>query len=254
MSGHRVATGLLLGLLVVGTVACGDEKSSTAEVANPDGKTYVMSQSTGLDVPEGATLQLAFQDGAIAVSGGCNSMNGSYTVTNSKLVVEHMASTSKACDDALMQYDTDVTAFLTSSPGIVIAGDVMTLQNSDITMTLQQAPVVADSPLEGTTWTVTGTVQGDATQSLQTDPATLVMKDGTAEVFAGCNSGSAKYTIDGTSITWEPLVLTRKACGPEATQLEETVTVVLQGTTTYDITGTKLVLTQGTQGLTLTAS
>ena len=258
MSGRRVAAaGLLVGLLVVGAVACGDEGGSSntiAELADPAGATYVLAQTAGLEVPEGATLQLGFKAGVMTESGGCNSGSGFYKVANSKLVVESLTSTQMACADALMKFDDEVTTFLTSSPGIVIVGDVMTLQSSEVTIILREAVAVADRPLEGTTWTVTGTVQGDATQSLQTDPATILLEGGTAQVFAGCNTGSATYTVDGTSITWGPMALTRKACGPEATQLEQTVTAVLQGTTTYDIEGTKLVIMQGAGGLTLTAT
>ncbi len=258
MTFRRVAAaGLLLGGLLVGAVACGDPSgtgSTVAEVADPAGKTYVMSQAAGVDVPAGATLQLGFKAGVMTQSGGCNSGSGFYKVSNSKLVVDTMSSTQMACAEDLMQFDADIGEFLTSSPGIVIAGDVMTLQSADVTITLREAAPVADSPLEGTVWTVTGTVQGDATSSLQTDPATIRMEGGTAAVFAGCNTGSATYTIDGASITWGPLALTRKACGPDATQLEATVTAVLHGTTPYDIEGTKLVLMQGTEGLTLTSA
>jgi len=247
--------GLLLALLV-GAVACGDEGgtgNTIAEVADPAGKFYLLAQTAGLAVPEGATLQLSFKAGVMRESGGCNSGSGFYKVANSKLVVEFLSTTHMACADALMKFDDEVVTFLTSSPGIVIVGDVMTLQSSDVTIILREAAAVADRPLEGTPWTVTGTVEGDATQSLQTDPATILLEGGSAQVFAGCNTGTATYTIDGTSITWGPLALTRKACGPEATQLEQTVTAVLQGTTTYDIEGTKLVIMQGAGGLTLTS-
>ena len=257
MSASRVATrALSLGLLLVGVVACGDDTQSgdtIAEVANPAGNTYVLAEAAGVDIPADTTFQLAFTDTDMAGGGVCNTMSGLYTVENSKLVAPNLAVTQIGCAEELMAFDDTVAGFLSSSPGIVVVSDVMTLQTSDITMTFREAAPVVDSPLEGTTWTVTGTVQGDVTQSLDTEPATMLLNDGTAEVFAGCNSGSAPYTIDGTDITFGTLVLTRMACEDVAMQLEATVTEMLQGTVGYDIEGTKLTIFQGTDGLTFTA-
>jgi len=257
MSASRVATrALSLGLLLVGVVACGDDTQpadTTPELANPAGNTYVLAEAAGVDIPADTQFQLVFTDTDMSGSGVCNTMSGPYTVENSKLVAPNLAVTQIGCAEELMAFDDTVAGFLSSSPGIVVAADVMTLQSSDITMTFREAAPVVDSPLEGTTWTVTGTVQGDVTQSLDTESATMLLKDGTAEVFAGCNTGSAPYTIDGTDITFGNLALTRMACEDVAMQLEATVTEMLQGTVGYDIEGTKLTIFQGTDGLTFTA-
>lgn len=257
MSGIRTAVaGLLIGLLAFGTVACGDDGSTTAsiaEVANPEGKAYTLANAAGVEVPAGVAIDLRFDKGAMSHTGACNSGGGDYSVANSKLVVPQMAMTEKACDAALMSFDDTLMTFLTSSPGIVIVGNVMTLQNNDITLTWRESVPVVDSALEGTTWTVTGTVEGDDTQSLQTEPATIVLKSGTAEVFAGCNRGTVSYTVAGDVITWGSLALSKMACDEVATKLEGKVTAVLDGTNQFDIEGTKLVLIKGAGGLTLTA-
>lgn len=256
MTTRTVRSALFVGLLLVGVVACGDDTQpadTTPELANPAGTTYVLAEASGVEIPEASAFQLAFTDTEMSGSGGCNTMSGPYTVENSKLVAPNLAVTQIACAEDLMAFDDTVAAFLSSSPGIVIASDVMTLQSSDITMTFREATPVVDSALEGTTWTVTGTVQGDVTQSLDTEPATMRLQDGTADVFAGCNTGSAPYTIDGTEITFDTLVLTRMACDDVAMQLEATVTEMLTGTVEYDIEGTKLTIFQGTDGLTFTA-
>lgn len=253
---RAAAAGLLVGLLAFGTVACGDDGGSAttiAEVANPEGKSYTLAQTSGVEVPAGVSIDLRFEKGAMSHTGACNSGGGDYSVANSKLVVPQMAMTEKACDEALMTFDDTLMGFLTSSPGIVIVGDVMTLQNNDITITWRESVPVRDAPLEGTTWSVTGTVEGDDTQSLQTDPATIVLRGGTADVFAGCNTGTATYTVQGDVISWGPLLLTKKACGEVANKLEGKVIAVLQGDNQFDIEATKLVLIKGAGGLTLVA-
>ena len=259
MKGSRVARVLFAGLVVLGVgasvAACGDDSQPDATITPTlelAGKAYTLAEAAGIDVPDSSALQLAFEQAGLAVTGGCNTMSGGYSVVNAKLEVSEFAMTEMACaDDALMVFDTQVAEFLAGSPSIVVVGDVMTLAKDSITLTLRENAPIVDSALEGTTWTVTGTVQGDGTMSLDTEPATLLLTDGTAEVFAGCNTGSATYTIDAESITFGPLLLTRKACEGAAASLESTVTSVLTGTVTYDIEGTKLTLFQGTDGLTL---
>ncbi len=255
MKGSRVVRALLVGVLVVGVAACGDDSQPDATITPTlelAGKAFALAQAAGIEVPESSTLQLAFEQAQLGVTGGCNTMSGGYEVVNGKLVVEQLAMTEMACsDESLMVFDTEIAEFLAGSPTIVVVGDVMTLANEAITLALRENAPIVDSALEGTTWTVTGTVQGDGTMSLDTEPATLRLNDGTAEVFAGCNTGTALYTIDGESITFEPLALTRMGCDAAATSLETTVSGVLTGTVTYDIEGTKLALFQGTDGLTL---
>lgn len=247
---------LLLSTLVVAAVACGDDSVTPAgsDISIVPGTTYVLADAEGIDVPESSALQMTFEAGTLAVSGGCNQMGGGYTIEDGTLEVTDMNMTAMACEDSLMTFDEEVAAFLGSSPSVAVAGDVLTLATGEVTMTLREPSDVADAPLEGTTWTVTGTIQGDSTQSLNTQPATILMENGTAQIFSGCNSGTAEYTIDGTNIKWEPMALTKMACSAEAMQMEAAVANTLHGTTGYDIEGTKLVIQQGTDGLTLTSA
>ncbi|MFZ4720276.1 MAG: META domain-containing protein [Ilumatobacteraceae bacterium] len=264
---HAVGTGrrlarqvlpslIMAGLLAVAAAGCGDDRGAapkdTSVPADPSGTTFVLAATFGIDVPDSSDLQLAFDDaGGLQVSGGCNTMTGPYEIDNAKLVIQSMASTEMACELALMKFDREVGTFLAGSPSITLVGDVMSLAKDDVTMSLRAATQAPDSPLEGTTWTVTGTVQGDGTQSLDTEPATLTLKDGTAQVFAGCNTGTATYTVDGDQITFGPLGLTKKRCDETADLLESVVTKVLTGTVGFDVEGTKLTLFQGAGGLTL---
>ena len=99
----------------------------------------------------------------------------------------------------------------------------MTLVKDEVTLNFREAGGVEDVALEGTPWTVTGTLEGDATASLDTEPATIAFNDGTADVFAGCNTGSVSYTLTDTTIEFGELLLTAMACEEPATKLEATV-------------------------------
>lgn len=239
------AVTLLIGLSTL-VAACGDDTSggaTTVPVASPAGHTYVVANAAGVTVPDGVEMALAFEAAQLGVSGLCNQASGAWVVDNGTLVVTQLQSTDMACQDtALMEFESTMLAFIGSSPGITLVGDVLTLTGADITLALRERAPVPDLPLEGTQWTVTGTVQGDGTQSLDTEPATIRFEGGTAAVFAGCNSGSVPYTVEADRITFGSLGLTKKACDEPAMLLEKVVSEVLAGEVTFDIEATKLSL------------
>ncbi len=137
-----------------------------------------------------------------------------------------------------MEQDTWLAEFLTSSPEISLDGDTLTLTGSDATISLE---AVAATPLEGTTWVLTGTVATEAISSLPADAeATLTITDGQAAIQTGCNSGSGTVEITDTTMTFGPIAITKMACPEELTTLENSVLAVFDGEVTYEIAGDKL--------------
>ncbi len=241
----------LIAMLALGATSCGDDDSSAATTppaSIADGTVYRSTAAKGMDLPSGVVVTLGVQGSTLGVSGGCNTMSGGFSVDGDTLVVGALVQTQMACEQSLMDFDAAIASFLTSGPTIAISGEKMTLTGGDVVVDFEQVAAVR---LEGTTWTVASTVENEAATGLTTDPATITFADGTAQVFTGCNSGSAGYTITGDTIAFEPLALTKMACPGPATALEAAVTTVLTGSVTYAITGTTLTLTNGTTGLVL---
>jgi heat shock protein HslJ len=260
ITARRVLTGSLLVAMALVAAACGDDSSSsepvdTVAVAQLQGNTYELVGATGITVPDGSALTMTFAATNLAITGGCNDMSGGWRIESNRLMVPRLAQTNKACDDALMTFDAQIAQTVGNQPVITVTSDQMTLLKDSVTLNFRQSARVEDVPLEGTQWTVTGTLQGDATASLDTEPATLLFNNGTLELFAGCNTGSGSYTATDTTIEFGAIATTKKACEGPATTLETTVLGVLQGTRTYDIEGTKLTIAadDGT-GLTLTSA
>ena len=149
-----------------------------------------------------------------------------------------MVSTMMACEQALMDQDTWVSEFLTSSPEISLDGGTLTLTGSDATISLEAKTAAA---LEGTTWVLTGTVATEAVSSLPADAeASLTITDGQAAIQTGCNSGSASVEVTETTMTFGPVALTKMACPDDLTALEASVISVLDGEVTYEVTGDTL--------------
>lgn len=238
----------LLTISALALAACGsdsDSPSGSAPTADElAGQTFASTSVEGYDLVEGSTIELGFETDALGARAGCNSLSGGYTITDGTLEVGAMASTMMACDDALMAQDQWLSEFLTSGPEITLDGGTLTLAGSESTIALA---AVEPTPLEGTTWTVSGTVANDAvTVSLVDSEASMTITDGRAQVDTGCNTGSSTVEVTDTTITFGPLALTRMACDEELTRLEASVVLALDGEVTYEISGDTMQLRKDT--------
>src|SRR5690349_9852868 len=125
MLGFRLAVVLLVGVVSVATASCGDGSddpstaSATSTGSDPsggasgisadalDGNTYESTSVTGHDLVAGSSIVVAFTDGSMAVSAGCNTMFGTPTVDDGVLRwTGTPAATLMACSDELMAQDT----------------------------------------------------------------------------------------------------------------------------------------------------
>ena len=237
------------------------EASVPASDLDLDGRTFVSTEVVGHDLVADSEIRLSFQDASISVNAGCNTLVGGYTIEGDTLQAPVLAMTQMACDPALMDQDTWLSETFSGSPTLVLEGDDLTVTAADgSTITFLDAVVAEPAqPLEGTRWVVDGLL---ANEGISTVPlgaeAAITITDGTAAVEAGCNTGSAAVEITDTTITFGPLALTRMACGPEQTELENAVVAVLSGEVTYTIDSSTLQLRKaadsGEIGLNLTAS
>ncbi|HET6966993.1 MAG TPA: META domain-containing protein [Ornithinibacter sp.] len=123
--------GVVAGLLLAG---CGGGGADLA------GSTYTSTEVRGHDLVEGSQVTLTFEDGRISANAGCNTMSGPATWDGETLEVEGpLASTMMACEEPLMEQDTWVSDFLTSSPALAVDGDELTLGDDSTGMTLTRA-------------------------------------------------------------------------------------------------------------------
>jgi heat shock protein HslJ len=230
---------------------------STADALN--GNTYVSTNVAGFTLVPGTQVAITFDGQNISATAGCNTLASTWTVQGNVLMVPQMASTMMACDPpALMDQDTWLGAVLTSQPTVAVAGDTLTItaQGATLTMT-DQAAATPPQSIEGPTWTVeaVNTANSSSTVPAGARPPTLSFQGGTVAVDTGCNTGSGTYTLGNGTVTFGPIALTRAACiDPAASQVEQQMVTVLNGTATVAIQGGTLTLTNGSNGLVLGAS
>ena len=218
------------------------------------GTTFESTAVSGYTLVPGSVVTLTFDAVNLGANAGCNTMTGAWSVEGDVLEVGDMAQTMMACEpSALMDQDTWLAALLTSSPTLALDGETLTITAEGATVTLQS---VADQELEGVTWTAQATIGNEAVSTipLGVRPPTLTFSDGEVLVDTGCNTGSGTYTLDGESVTFGPIALTRMACTePDGQQVEATVLTVLDGTATVEIDADVLTLRNGSVGLEMRA-
>jgi heat shock protein HslJ len=243
------------GLLAVG--GCGsDDDGATATagagtvptVADLDGRSFLSTAVRGRELVGGTQVTIRFEDGTLGVSAGCNSLGGAYAIEDGTLRwASAPAMTMIGCEDALQRQDDWLLAFL-SDGATITAPDARTLSlaHDGVTIELAEgASAEQPPPIAGTAWRLTsiGDRGGDASSSVPAGvPApTLRIVGGHAEVFAGCNSGSARVQLrDDGFARFGPLTLTRKACGRAAMEVERTVVSILSGRVALGFEGSQL--------------
>jgi heat shock protein HslJ len=228
--------------------------SSAPAAADLDGHTYIVTGVQGRDVVKGSEIALRFDAGSLGISAGCNSMGGSYTITDGKLTVGAMMTTEMACQEPLMAQDQWISAFVNDA-AVTLEGDTLTLSKDGVTLTATDKKVAKpDLPVEGTVWTVESLVSNQAVSSMPAGvEASLVFADGKVAVDAGCNKGSGAAGIGDSTITFGPIATTKMFCEGAAGEVEQQVLGVLTGEVAYTVDSDALHLRGAGGGLDLRA-
>jgi heat shock protein HslJ len=92
--------------------------------------------------PEAGTEMTAEfgEDGTLTGSGGCNTYNGSWTLTDATLAIGPLASTKMACEEAVMTQETQFLTALGGATGYRVEGANITLTSADGSNAVTLAP------------------------------------------------------------------------------------------------------------------
>jgi heat shock protein HslJ len=102
----------------------------------------------------------------------------------------------------------------------------------------------AELPLEGTHWLLGEIADGDAVTPVASGVnASLILTDGSAGGFSGCNQFLAAYELSGTSLSFGDVASTMIACDEATMALEGQYFSALGLVASYAIDGTALTLT-----------
>jgi heat shock protein HslJ/chitodextrinase len=105
--------------------------------------------------------------------------------------------------------------------------------------------IAINAPLEGTNWVLDGALPGTE--------ITLLLRDGQASGFAGCNTYTTDYAVSGDLIGFRPPTLTQQQCAEQIMVQEQTYLNSLVTVQRYEIAGEDLTFTTASQPLQYTA-
>ncbi|WP_018683746.1 META domain-containing protein [Actinokineospora enzanensis] len=217
----------------------------TAETATDNGAPHAL-------VP-GSSVTLDFQDGGrLSAAAGCNTIGGSVSLAGGTLQTAELSSTEMACDEARHRQDEWLSALLTAKPVWKLADDRLTLTSATTELVLGKAK---PANLVGPKWALESLLDGQSASSTpDTGKASLTFEKDQVMIRTGCNSGSAPYTVEGTTLRFEPPMLTKMACADGSAAVESAVVAVLGEKVEYAIDGQSLTLTNGAKALQLRAT
>jgi heat shock protein HslJ len=232
--------GVLFAILAAVVAGCGDAQdpragASPAPAAGLEGRSFASTAGGGHRLVPGSRVTIAFEAGRLSANAGCNTLSGGWSVADGRLRTDgELAQTQIACDEALMDQDDWLSAFLSGAPRVALDGERLTLSGDSATLELIEAAPDGPRPIAGTRWRLTTLGRPDGTVSSVPagvkPPTLLIDADGVVELFAGCNSGGGRAEVrDDGFIDFGSIALTRMACGRSAMAVELAVVAMLDG-------------------------
>ncbi|MEV7400101.1 META domain-containing protein [Streptomyces sp. NPDC091267] len=253
-------------LTLLTLAACGTESGSGSGSGDGSGTVRSTPPVTGVRwgvdsvtvggkrsaAPAGAHVEIGTK-GRASGSYGCNRFTAEVRIDGDALTVEPGTTTEMGCEKDIQRFETLMSRAFSGRLTAAATDKKLTLTTAkgDTIALTSQPP----APLTGTDWRITTLLSGSSVSSLPagTEKAARIAfgKDGTVHGTLGCNSFRGKAAVNGSAVTFGPLVTTRKMCPDPEMRLERALRQVLDGKrTTYRIDRRTLSLTaQGGKGL-----
>ena len=247
-------------LFFLSLFACLESKEDTgSDTASDTGASPSSDEFAGLDfvlqsaegyTPVSQAIRISFgESNEFSFGGDCNSMSGEYSMDGDVFGLSSVYGTEIGCDTALMDEDSWLVSFFTSSPSLEFDGEVMTFTGADATLIFGDTEIVIpDQALTGNVWIVDTYFSGEVASAynIEEQPTISFSDDGSVSVFGGCNGGGGNYSVDGSTISFSDMISTEMACSSEIMEVENHVFQTLYGDVAFEIDENRLTL-QGSE-------
>jgi heat shock protein HslJ len=218
-------------------------------------RTFLSTEVHGMALVPGSRIRLAFDHDEVSASGGCNTMGGPYKIAGDRFSAPELVTTDMGCEAPLMQQD-QWLANLLGNAKIAQVRDTLVLGNDQVTLTLGDREAAdPDRPIAGTMWVLDSIVDGPTVSSVPAGvTASMQIVGGQLQLNAGCNIGGGAVAVTADTLTFGPLMLTKRACQPGPSSVEEAVTKVLAGSVDYTLEADRLTIVSGGSNLVFRAA
>ena len=231
----------------------GADDTANQDTASFQGMNFVFKSAEGFELlSDKMTLGFSAQTLEMSFDAGCNSHFGTYTVNDGVFEVSQMGGTEMGCDTALMEQDSWLVGFFTSSPNVNHEGDMLTFTGTDATLIFQDEEVaVPDLLLADVSWEVDTYLDGEVatTYNIESIPNFYFASDGSFTLNSGCNGASGSYTDNGGTLSINIDVITDAICEGDINTVEGHIFQVFNGTPSYEIQGERITLMAGDKGI-----
>lgn len=234
----RLAATLSVAMLAMATAPIAAQ--SPAPVTDGLAGTTWEVSAIGGTPSSGATL--LFADTMAGGFAGCNNFRGAYQASEGTLTFGPLATTMKACEEAVMAFEQSYLTALGTVTGYTLGDGTLSLTDAS---GAEAVAFAAQTPasLEGT-WEVTGYLVGSGETAavtsplVDTQPIVTFGPDGIVSGTGGCNLFSGGYGVEGSNITVGPLMSTLKACEEDLMTQDAALTMALEGAATWSVSAT----------------
>lgn len=250
----RAALAATMSTLLVAGTSLAVTQAGPDDLATLQAAPWTLSELDGASIDASAGITAAFAaDGSLSGFAGCNDYNGDYTTDGAILTVGPIASTRKACDDAITANENLFLDLLQNAAAWSLDGTVLTVTATDGGTLVFGDDTSEPAAFAGTDWILTSISGQDVPAGVTADA--IFAEDFTVGGNAGCNDFSGPYTVDGDAIVIGPLAATRKFCEQDVMDVENAFLNGLEQVSTMAISGQTLTLSSsdGSVQLVLTA-
>jgi len=234
--------------LFLSLFACLESKDDTAGAASADsfaGMDFVLQSAEGY-TPVSETIRISFsEDNGFSFGGDCNSMSGEYELEDDSFILSSASGTEIGCSTELMDEDSWLVSFFTSSPVMDFDGEAMTFTGADATLIFSDTEIaIPDQSLTGNVWAIDSYISGDTVDAynLEAQPTISFLDDGSVSIFGGCNNGGGSYSVDGSTISFSDMVSTEMACEEDIMSAENHIFQTLLGEVSFGIDENRLTI------------
>jgi heat shock protein HslJ len=220
-------------------VACSPEPdgSAPAGLANT---AWTVTTINGGGVIADAPPTIRFSaDGRISGTTGCNQYSALFSTDGNRITIGALSATEIGCAGArstqeqvfLKGLDGAATWRMTEGGALEIDGQVALVAGPGIATS--PPPPTLGAGLGGTAWNLVEL--GNTADFAHIVPTIEFGADGSVAGFAGCNTFTGSYTINGSTLALGPLATTKIGCVRPASAVESDYLAALTGVTSWEI-------------------
>lgn len=161
------------------------------------------------------SLKFNFADNTISGSGGCNNYSGTFVLTNkNEFSARNPIATMRACLEANKEPQF-FAALSTPDMKLLLEDDENTLlfkNGNDIVLEfIKSQESISSKDLVGQ-WVLSYIAGGDINELFEAKPSLDIAEDGKIIGQGGCNAIRTSYSLNGSTIKFNPIMSTKMAC------------------------------------------